>query len=112
MIIDLAALEELASIQCTDDEIAAVLDVSTDTLGRRKQDDPEFMAAYTKGKARGRASIRRQQWARAQSGSDTMLIWLGKNILGPKDRSELTGADNAPVLTGLTVTLVRPGDKP
>ena len=110
--IDLAALEELASIQCTDDEIAAVLGVSTDTLGRRKADDPAVLAAYANGKARGRVSIRRQQWIRAQSGSDTMLIWLGKNILNQKDRSELTGADNAPVLTGLTVTLVRPGDKP
>jgi hypothetical protein len=38
---DRKVIEGLASIQCTDEEIAAVLGVSVDTLTRRKKDDPQ-----------------------------------------------------------------------
>lgn len=86
--IDLAAIERLASIQCTDEEIAAVLGVSTDTIGRRKLDDPEFAKALFDGRSKGRATLRRLQWQRANAGSDTMMIWLGKQTLGQRDRFE------------------------
>jgi hypothetical protein len=39
------------------------------------------------------------QWMRAEAGSDTMLIWLGKVMCGQKDTSAvvLTGPNNGPV---------------
>lgn len=103
--IDLLQLERLASIQCTDAEIAAVLGVSTDTLARRKTADTNFVNALESGKAKGRATLRRLQWQRATNGSDTMLIWLGKQTLNQTDRAQLTGADGGAlqitVITGV-----------
>src|SRR6185436_19756576 len=80
--LDLNIVQKLAMIQCTDKEIAACLDVSEDTITRRKQNDPEFLEVLERGRGTGRMSLRRRQWERAQAGSDTMLIWLGKQILG------------------------------
>src|SRR4051812_37718358 len=76
----------LASIQCTDEEIAAALRVSVDTITRRKQSMPEFAEALSAGKALGRMSLRRMQWQSAKNGSIPMQIWLGKQMLGQRDR--------------------------
>jgi hypothetical protein len=65
--------------------MGAVLGVSVDTLARRKRDDPEFVEALETGKAKGRATLRRLQWQCAEAGSNTMMIWLGKNTLGQRD---------------------------
>lgn len=34
----------------------------------------------------------------AEGGNVTMLIWLGKQLLGQKDKSELTGKDDTPLV--------------
>lgn len=75
-------VEKLAAIHCTNEEIAAVLDCSADTLERR------FAGAIKKGKAKGRASLRRVQWEAAQKGNATMMVWLGKQTLGQTDKIE------------------------
>ena len=102
--IDTSQVERLAQIQCTDEEMAAVLGCSHDTLARRKADDPAFLDALTRGKAKGRMALRRLQWQRANGGSDTMLIWLGKQLLGQRDKQdhELSGPGGGPVLTVIT----------
>lgn len=76
-------IENLASIQCTDEEIAAVLGCSSDTLTRN------YAEALQRGKAKGRASLRRRQWKASQDGNATLLIWLGKQILGQRDQSDV-----------------------
>lgn len=86
--IDLDLLKQLAGMQCTDQEIAAVLNVSHDTLLRRKQSDTAFVEAMEAGRASGRASLRRLQWQAAQKGNPAMLIFLGKNILKQRDKFE------------------------
>lgn len=91
--LNMELVEALAAIQCTDEEIAATLHVSVDTITRRKQ-DPEFCTALQAGKARGRASLRRLQWAAAKNGNIPMLIWLGKQMLGQRDKFEETQVDN------------------
>jgi hypothetical protein len=83
--INMEMVETLASIQCTDEEIAAALRVSVDTIARRKQ-NPEFAEALAAGKALGRMSLRRLQWQAAKGGSVPMMIWLGKQMLGQRDR--------------------------
>jgi hypothetical protein len=97
---DLAQIEGLARIQCTDEEIAAAVGCSVDTLARRKVDDPAFMEALQRGKAKGRGSLRRLQWQRANGGSDTMLIWLGKQLLGQRDKSDqsVTGENGGAIV--------------
>lgn len=44
--IDYRQVEQLAAMQCTDEEIAAVLGVERSTIKRRKKDDDEFCTAY------------------------------------------------------------------
>ena len=56
--IDLAELEKLSSLQCTDEEIAAWFGVSTRTIERRRL-EPDFGEVMQRGKAKGRISVRR-----------------------------------------------------
>ena len=85
----LPLVRKLASIQCTDEEIAAGLGCSQDTLARGRQRDQELDAAIIDGRANGRMSLRRAQYQKALDGNPTMLIWLGKQILGQRERVDI-----------------------
>lgn len=89
--INLQQVEALATIGATDDEIATVLGISTDTVGRRKKDDPEFKESLKIGRDKGKITLRRLQWKSAQGGNVVMLIFLGKQLLGQKSDRQLTG---------------------
>jgi hypothetical protein len=89
--IDSKLVKSLAGIHCTTDEIAIVCGVSKDTIERR------CMKELEAGRAEGRASLRRLQWAQAQKGNVSMLIWLGKQILGQKDRHFDDEGDGKPI---------------
>lgn len=91
--IDPVQVEQLATIQCTYDEIARVVGCSTDTLKRR------FADRIEKGRETGRMSLRRTQFTKALGGNTTMLIWLGKQHLGQSDRlvNQLVGGAGGPV---------------
>jgi AraC-like DNA-binding protein len=78
-LIDVKQVEELAAIDCTYEEMAAVLDCSTKTLKRR------FGDLINKGRETGKASLRRAQHKAAMGGNATMMIWLGKQRLGQTD---------------------------
>src|ERR1700738_78701 len=82
--IDLAELEKLSSLQCTDEEIAAWFNVTTRTIERRRK-KKSFAEVMDRGKAKGRISVRRQQMKLLENGNATMGVWLGKNILGQTD---------------------------
>jgi hypothetical protein len=85
---DLRQVEQLGAIMCTDEEIAGVLGCNVDTIRERKK-EPEFSGALEKGRAAGKASLRRMQWAAAKGGNPTMLIWLGKQWLGQRDKQDV-----------------------
>lgn len=51
--------------------------------------------------------LRRAQLAKAMEGNPTMLIWLGKQMLNQKDRSDVTSGDE-PVPESVRVVLVKP----
>ena len=87
--IDYDLLERLCNIQCTNEEIAAGLDIGVNTVTRLLQSDEHFGEVYNKGKANGRMSVRRMQFKAAQEGSIGMMIWLGKQVLGQSDKSEV-----------------------
>lgn len=78
--IDENIVYELAKMHCNNKEIAAVVGVSVDTIERR------FAVLVDKGKEEGRATLRRLQWQQAMKGNIMMLIWLGKQLLGQKDK--------------------------
>ncbi len=96
---DYAQLRQMRSIQCTDDEIATIFGCTTKTIERAKRRDPKFREAYEKGSAEGKQTLRRAQVAAAYKGNATMLVWLGKQMLGQKDvvRNEITGGDGEPI---------------
>jgi hypothetical protein len=90
--IDLAELERLSAMQCTDEEIAAWFRVSTRTIERRRK-NRAFAEVMDRGKAKGRISVRRMQMKLLEQGNATMGVWLGKQILGQTDevRHEVSG---------------------
>lgn len=100
---DYSRLIAMIRIQCTQDEICGVLDMSPDTLDRRikERGDGCFADLRKKHGGEGKASLRRMQWKSAEDGNVTMQIWLGKQNLGQSDKQahELTGKDGGPVQT-------------
>lgn len=80
--IDEKVVESLASINCTMIEIASAVGCSVDTLERR------FADIIRKGREVGKSSLRRLQWKQAEGGNVSMLIWLGKQWLGQRERQE------------------------
>ncbi len=82
--IDYEKAEKLAHILCTQSEIASILGVSLTVL----EHDPEFQRIHKKGMESGHASLRRMQYKAAEAGNPTMLIWLGKQHLGQRDKME------------------------
>ena len=94
--IDMAELERLSAMQCTDEEVAAWFGVTTRTIERRRK-NAKFAEVMQRGQAKGRISVRRAQLKLLEAGNATMGVWLGKNILGQVDevRHELTGTLSA-----------------
>lgn len=90
--VDVAMLEALAERGLTQDDCAAVLGISVDTIQRNHRD------VYNLGLQKCKASLRRKQFEMALAGNVTMLVWLGKNLLGQSDKHELTGKDGAPLI--------------
>jgi|ERR1039458_4340681 hypothetical protein len=90
--IDLGELEKLCSLQCTDEEIAAWFGVSTRTIEQHRK-QPKFAEVMTRGRAKGRISVRRAQMKLLEAGNGVMGVWLGKQLLGQRDvtPSELSG---------------------
>jgi len=88
-------IRSLAMIQCTVEEIAIVTGHSSTTLRRH------FGDAIKEGREGGKSSLRRAQFKAALKGNPTMLIWLGKQTLGQKDKleHELSGPDGGPITT-------------
>jgi hypothetical protein len=88
--LDTNMIEKLASIFCTNEEISTIVGCHPDTLA------DNFSEYLKKGRDKGKMSLRRMQWEKAQTGNTTMLIWLGKQMLGQKDKIE-TSENNEPL---------------
>lgn len=79
--------ESLCAIQCTEEEICAVLDVDDKTLTQwcKTTYNQSFSEVFSQKRAGGKASLRRNQWRLSET-NPTMAIWLGKQYLGQKDQ--------------------------
>lgn len=78
--VDIEQAVELAQEGCSNAEIARILEVDPSTLTRHHR------AALEKARAEFGHTLRQLQIKRAKSGSDTMLIWLGKQYLKQSDK--------------------------
>lgn len=109
---DLGAIEGLGAIMATQEEMAAVLRCSVDTIQDRLRTDDDFSGVYKKGQSTAKLSLRRAQKhkalgrpARAEELNEegrvvrpaeeeiapnpTMMIWLGKQWLDQRDRQDI-----------------------
>lgn len=95
--IDLEELRKLCKLQCTHDEIAAYFNVTRRTIINHRNRSAEFRDLMDRSQQSGLISLRRAQFENALKGSTTMQIWLGKQLLGQKDRiaNEVSGPDGA-----------------
>jgi hypothetical protein len=82
------ALDGLARIQCTTAEGAAFFRVHRDTFEDFLRSHKRASEAWESGKQDGLCSLRRKQFEMASGGNATMAIWLGKQYLGQKDKTD------------------------
>ena len=87
--IDESQFKKLCEYMCTLEEIAGILNCSEDTIERwcKRTFGMTFADTYKKYSAEGRMSLRRKQFALAET-SAAMAIFLGKNYLGQTDKVE------------------------
>ena len=84
-------IEVLAGFLCTDEEIAATLNTTVDTL-LNANNKSTFSECKEKGQCKGKVSLRRMQFRLAEKNA-TMAIFLGKNLLGQTDGLSLQERD-------------------
>jgi len=71
---------KLAKLWCSMQEIADWFDIPRETLKYN------FSDLIAKGRSETKQALRRAQIKSALSGNTSMMIWLGKNILGQSDQ--------------------------
>lgn len=76
-------LKTLARCHCPDNEIAAYLGIGETTLKRH------FGPLLKEQRDVGKANIRALQYSLAMKGDKALLIWLGKQILGQWERTQI-----------------------
>ena len=81
--LDTDQVEKLAGFGCTNTEIASFFGCSENTIRR------SYGEYLTKGRDKGKIRLRQLQWRAAERGNVSMMIWLGKQVLGQTDRQEI-----------------------
>lgn len=118
--IDWKRVDDLLIVGCSGKEIAASIGVNYHTLYDRCFTDHGIQfSEYSQSKyAKGDSILRAHQFAKAigktTEGDNTLLIWLGKNRLGQKEKPEGDVADInlAKLLDLLKSSLIAQEDKP
>jgi hypothetical protein len=82
----------------TREEVASRLGISKATLDRRLE-TAEFRGAWDTAQSELKISLRTKQVELALGGNTTMLVWLGKQLLGQRDRldTEVSGKNGTPI---------------
>lgn len=104
--------ESLCGIQCTKEEICAVLGVSDKTLDKwvNSTYGEDFSVVFKEKRQVGKASLRRSQFELAKKNA-TMGIWLGKQYLGQKDSVDEVVVGITSVEDGLSKSLRELGEE-
>jgi hypothetical protein len=101
--IDSKLVEGMASVGATNVEIAAFVGCSEATIRQR------FEKELAKARSGLKVKLRKKQMEVALAGNVSMLIWLGKQLLGQKEKSDVT-SDDQPMASSVKVHLVRPAN--
>lgn len=117
--------ENLCKLLCTLEDIAGFFNCSPDTIERwcQRTYGETFADVHKRKSSVGKVSLRRKQMEIGLLGNVTMLIWLGKQNLGQKDREREPdrGIDEPPPPTINNTTIIyetqwgssiEPGKKP
>lgn len=82
--------ESLCKIQCTEEEICAVLDCDEISLISwcKRTYGKTFSQVFKEKRLGGRASLRRNQYLLSEKNA-TMSIWLGKQYLGQTEKTDI-----------------------
>lgn len=101
--IDWDNFKKLCQMHCTRKEIANFLEITEKTLTERckVQFGMLFSEIYDQYTAEGKISIRRKQFEVGMTGNVVMLIWLGKQHLGQRDKKD----DGESTITEVKVTM-------
>lgn len=88
--IDWAKVEELTAAGCLGSEIAGVFAMHRNTFYDHveKNYGIQFSEFRQQFLSKGDAYLRAAQFKKALKGDNSMLIWLGKNRLGQKEKSQ------------------------
>lgn len=88
-LIDWRTVDRLLQAGCTGVQIAARLGIANETLYRATEREHKmgFDAYAADKRAHGDTLLLEKQMEAAMKGDKTMLIWLGKQRLGQKERS-------------------------
>ena len=81
--IDKDQVEKLESFGCSNTEIASFFGCSKDLITK------SYSTNVAKGRDNGKIRLRQMQWKAADKGNVTMLIWLGKQVLGQAEKQEV-----------------------
>ena len=84
--LDVDDIRELASEGNTVEDVASLLGVSAGVIS----ENVEYKTAYELGLCDMRAMLRHAQFQSAKSGNTTMLVWLGKVLLGQREETVST----------------------
>ena len=89
--IDWKKVDKLLEADCEGTEIAAYLGIVPNTLYRRCEADHKisFSKYLQEKKAKGNSLLKVKQFDAAMSGDKTMMIWLGKQRLGQKEKQDI-----------------------
>ena len=104
-------IKAMVRIQCTKDEITDVMGMDEKTLTKclKERGEAGFSVFYKKHQGEGKASLRRSQWkAATENLNPTMLVWLGKQMLGQRDQVETTNTHKVEPFNGWTIGRVQP----
>ena len=93
-ILNLDELEKLCRLNCTMPEIASYFNVPLRTLEDKYTNDKEIRKTIDKGRNQGKLSLRRKQiQILDETNNATMAIWLGKQLLGQRDKHDIVTED-------------------
>lgn len=97
--INMEQLIAAVRIQCTAEECAALFDCCADTLDARLKEEGYscFSEFFKRFRQEGAVSLRRAQWKAAIDGNPTMLIWMGKQVLGQRDQVGIGSPSGGPI---------------
>ena len=89
-------------MQATQPEMAAFFDMSSpDSRASRQAAQGPRRLWSARNYLKGKISIRRKHMQVAEAGNVTILIWLGKQVLGQRDQidSRLSNPDGSPLIS-------------